>query len=477
MTASTPTTVTVQRSNEPRAVDLVIRHGAVITMDDARTVILDGAVAIAGTRIVDVGPDATVSAAVDAARVIDACGAPVHPGLVDSHLHASYMLHRSAVPDDFGKDEVFEAIERGFYDSVTDDEEELAVELAAVEMLRNGTTCFLEAGTVLTPDAAAAAARAVGIRAVLGDARVVDPTLTTRPIRRAPKSLEEAVGRLGVTAAACPDPDGLVSGHVTVHGLGTASERLLVEAKARADGAGTVLNMHQSYSPADTAADRDRFGRDPILNLAELGVLGPNLTLGHANYLTDAEADAVVGAGASVVWSPAASMIWGNGSALVARHPELHRRGANVALGSDSGNWSNDFDLFRQADLALLVARERAHDRQVLHAEETLWMATRGGTRAAGKQGRIGALIPGYLADVVVHDIDRPELNPPVDPVRTLMYGGRSKSVATVIVNGRVVVDNGVVTTIDERALLARVREASSALLHRMEFAPRPNRR
>jgi cytosine/adenosine deaminase-related metal-dependent hydrolase len=461
----------------PRSIDLLIRHGAVITMDDAFTVFTDGAVAIAGSRIVAVGPDAVVAAAVEPGRVIDARGAPVHPGLVEAHLHASYQLHRSVVPDDVGKDEVFEAFERPFYDTVNDDEEEIAVALASVEMLRNGTTTFLEAGTVLTPAAAARAVARVGMRAELGDARVVDPALTARPIRRAPTTLDEAVGRLGVTAAAYPDPDGLVSGHVTLHGLGTASEALLVEAKARADAAGSVLNMHQSYSPSDTARDRERFGRDPVLRLAELGVLGPNLTLGHANYLTDAEADAIVAAGTSVVWSPAASMIWGYGSALVARHPELHRRGANVALGSDSGNWSNDFDLFRQADLALLVARERAHDRRALNAEEVLSMATRGGARAAGKAGRLGVLAPGALADVVIHSIDRPELNPPVDPVRTLIHGGRSKSVDTVIVNGRVVLDHGRFTSVDEPALLAEARDASARLLRRMGVVARPNRR
>jgi 5-methylthioadenosine/S-adenosylhomocysteine deaminase len=170
-------------------------------------------------------------------------------------------------------------------------------------------------------------------------------------------------------------------------------------------------------------------------------------------------------------------MIWGNGSTVISRHASLYRAGANVALGSDSGNWSNDFDLFRQADLALLVARERAHDRHVLRAEDVLRMATRGGARAAGKQGRIGALVQGHLADVVIHDADRPELNPPLDPVRTLMYGGRSKSVATVIVHGRVVLDRGVLTTVDESALLAEARQASAGLLARMGVVPRPNHR
>ena len=370
-----------------RPVDLLIRHGYLITLDDSDTIVADGAVAIEGRRILAVGTDAEVSAAFHAARVIDAGGAPVHPGLIESHLHASYQLHRSAIPDDLPIGDLFEAIDRPFYDTVNDEEERLAVVLSSLEMIRNGTTAFLEAGTVLTPDAAAAGAELVGIRAVLGDARVVDQSWDgSEPrggiVRRSPHSHEEALERLGRSTARTQDPTDLVTGHISLHGLGTASEALLVEAKRRADAAHTVLNFHQSYSPEDTERDRRRHGKDPLVRLNELGVLGPNVTLGHANYLTDAEADIVAATGTTIVWAPAASMMWGYGATSASRHAELWNRGVNIALGSDSGNWSNDFDLFRQANLALLVAREAHHDRTILMAEDVLRMATRGGANS-----------------------------------------------------------------------------------------------
>src|SRR5262249_40518169 len=190
------------------------------------------------------GPDDEVAAAFHGNRIIDAGGAPAHPGLVEGHLHASYQLHRSAIPDDLPKPDVFDTVERVFYDTVTDEEERLAVVLSSLEMIRNGTTTFLEAGTVLTPDAAAAGAELVGIRAVLGDARVVDQsgdgsTLTGGIVRRSPRNHEEALERVGRSAARTNDATDLVTGHISLHGMGTASDALLVEAKRRADAANT----------------------------------------------------------------------------------------------------------------------------------------------------------------------------------------------------------------------------------------------
>src|SRR5262249_45083267 len=122
-------------------VDLLVRHGWVITMDEQRRIFPDGAIAIVGNRIVDVGPDVTVSEGRQATRTIDAGGGPIHPGLIEAHLHASYHLYRGAIPDQLAEDEVFETIERRFYDTVTDQEEYLAVVLSSLEMIRNGTTC------------------------------------------------------------------------------------------------------------------------------------------------------------------------------------------------------------------------------------------------------------------------------------------------------------------------------------------------
>jgi cytosine/adenosine deaminase-related metal-dependent hydrolase len=212
------------------------------------------------------------------------------------------------------------------------------------------------------------------------------------------------------------------------------------------------------------------------VHLAEIGVLDRNVTLAHVNHVTDAECDAIVETGASIVWAPAASMMWGHGSSLTARHAELWLRGANVALGSDSPNWSNDFDLFKQISLAVLVTRERSRQRDRLIAEDGLFMATRGGARAAGLDHLVGSIEVGKRADLVVHTLRRPELLPRTDMVRNLVYSARSKSVATVIVDGRVVLDDGRFTQVDADAILSRVDERSADLLQRMRVSAERNR-
>ena len=369
--------------------------------------------------------------------------------------------------------------------------------LASIEMVRNGTTCFMEAGTVLTPEMAARAAKQVGIRAVLGDAFIWDQpqgfaqgkteasdgcaTCAAQArlhtvLRRAPQNRAEALATLGRQLERNADPDALVTGHVAVLGLGTASEDLMMEAKACADAAGVTLNIHQSYSPADTEADRQRFGKDPLVHLFETGFLDRNVTFGHANHLTDAECEALLERGTSIAWAPAASMMWGHGSSVHGRHGELWRRGANIALGSDSPNWSNDFDLWRQASIAVLTARDVHMDRTYLTAEDGLHMATRAGARAVGLETQIGSLEPGKRADIVIHTLDRPEMVPSTNMIRNLFYSSRSKSVYTVIIDGRVVLEEGVFVDLDERAIFAEVRKASQALLARMGHTVEPNR-
>lgn len=470
---------------------LLIRNGYVITMDDAGTIFENGAVAVGDDgRILAVGESADIAAAYDAPKTIDAEGAPVHPGFVECHLHASYHLFRGVLPDQLVESDSFDTFEGRFYNTVNDEEEYLSVLLACMEMVRNGSTCFMEAGTVLTPEMAARAAREVGVRAVLGDAFIWDQpqgfaqgkTDDTQEacatcaaqaklhtvLARAPKTRAEALETLGIQLKRNADPDALVTGHVAVLGLGTASEALMMEAKACADAAGVTLNIHQSYSPADTEADRNRFGKDPLVHLHETGFLSRNVTFGHANYLTDAECEALLDRGSSIAWAPAASMMWGHGSSLHGRHAELWRRGANVALGSDSPNWSNDFDLWRQASVAVMTARDIHMDRTYLIAEDGLHMATRGGARAVGLEKQIGSLEAGKRADIVVHTLDRPEMVPSTSMIRNLFYASRSKSVHTVVINGRIILEQGHFTQLDERAIYAEVRKASRALLARM---------
>ena len=485
------------RDRIPAPADILVRHGYIITMDDERRLFADGAIAIAGGKIVAVGDDADIARRFQATQTIDAEGAPVHPGFIECHIHASFQLYRGALPDHLAESDAFDTVEAQFYNTVNDEEEYLSVLLSAIEMVRNGTTCFLEAGTVLTTLSAARAAEFVGIRAILGDPFIWDQPQgfaqgkldepesckacaahgrVHQELKRAPKTKAEALAVMGNELRRNADEDALVRGHVAVLGLGTASEDLMNQAKACADAAGVVLNLHQSYSAADTAADRARFGKDPLVHLAETGFLDRNIVFGHGNHFTDAECEALIDRGASIAWAPAASMMWGHGSTVHGRHAEIYRRGGNIALGSDSANWSNDFDLWRQASLAVMSAREAHEDRTYLVAEDGIEMATRGGARATGMMDRIGSIEVGKCADIIIHTLDRPELVPVTNMIRGLFYASRSKSVHTVIIDGKVVLLEGRFPAFREREVLREIGKASASLLNRMGVAVEANR-
>jgi 5-methylthioadenosine/S-adenosylhomocysteine deaminase len=179
--------------------------------------------------------------------------------------------------------------------------------------------------------------------------------------------------------------------------------------------------------------------------------------------------------GASIARAPAASMRWGLGSALHGRLAELWRRGANIGLGSNSPNWSNAFDLGRKAGIAVLTARDVAMDRTHLVAEEGLLLATRAGARWAGLAHNVGSLEPGKRADIVIHTLDLPQMMPSTNMVRNLFYAARSKSVHTMIIDGKVVPEAGRFTALDEREIFRTIRAASVDLFRRMGRAVEAN--
>src|SRR5690606_17852276 len=258
---------------------------------------------------------------------------------------------------------------------------------------------------------------------------------------RAPASTDRALKLLGTELRRNRDPHALVQGHIAIAGMGTATDELERAAKQTADAAGTILNQHQSYYDVDTATDDQRHGCHAILHLEEIGILGENCLFSHMNVVRNDEVEPIVKSGLSIAWCPAGSMLWGVGGTFRGRHAEFHNRGVNIALGSDSANWSNRFDVGLQSYLALLTAREKSGTRTILTAEDVLAMATINGAKAAGLEHKIGSIEVGKRADLVIRANDVPEAFPQTDPVSQLVYSAGAKTVHTVLIGGRVVLE------------------------------------
>jgi cytosine/adenosine deaminase-related metal-dependent hydrolase len=256
--------------------------------------------------------------------------------------------------------------------------------------------------------------------------------------------------------------------------MGSATDELEQAAKAAADAAGVVLNQHQSYYQVDAEGDDARHGRHPLVHLHDIGVLGDNCVFAHMNVIRDDEVAPIVDSGMSIAWCPAASMTWAVGGTFHGKHAELYQQGVNVALGSDSSNWGYRFDVGLQGYLALMTAREKTGDRTTLVAEDALTMATVGGARAVGLADRIGSLEPGKRADIVVRANDVPEAHPFLDPVIGLVYSARSKSVHTVVIDGRVVLEDRRPTLIDAETIFNAVKTSVGVVFDRMGYRVEP---
>ena len=465
--------MTEPRAAAPRPVDLLVTDAYLITMDAERRVIEHGAVAIAGREIVAVGPAREVEPAVEPAHRISADGAAVHPGFVECHNHTTLHTARGAFGDTISWDDVVPEFYVPYWNTVTDEEEYAGAALACLEMVRNGTTCFVEAGTAFEPAVVARAAAETGIRALVGDPFLWDIggfTSDSPTVARAPYDTERALRLLGGQLWRNDDPDALVRGHIALVGMASASDELEKAAKATADRAGVVLNQHQSYCEVDAADDDARLGKHPLRHLEEIGVLGPNCVFAHMNILREDEVEPVLRSGMAISWNAPASMMWGVGGATHGRHAELYLAGAPVGLGSDSSNWANSFDIGRAATLAVLAARDGRRNRSILSAEDGLTMATVNGARAVGLSDRIGSLEVGKRADLVIRSNRLPEAHPTTDPIAAILYASGSKSVDTVVIDGRVVLQGGEPTLVDAETVYRRVDRAAQEVLGRMGY-------
>ena len=433
----------------------------VVTLDPDRRIVAGGSILVEDGRIRRVGKAAEL-AGVPADRVIDARHFVVTPGFVNGHMHISYgHVVRGIFPDDAGSplQQVFT-----LQMAMTEEEEYASTLLGIVELVRNGTVCFVDPGSTKFPDACLQAYADSGIRVILGECVTDGPAPFPLPrypaaeaIARTGKFLETWHGRLG----------GRVRAWAMPFSAETCSADLLRGLKQVADGHRTALTLHHNSGDKARADARAKHGRTPTEYLESLGVTGPGVVLAHVLGLDDAEVDCLARTATAAVMCPITAAKGGRGVRENGRLPELLARGVPVALGCDSPNNCNHLDLVRALNMAALQYKDARQDMRQIPAETALELATLTGARALGLGDDIGSLEPGKKADLVLFDTERPEWQALFDPVNNLVYNADGRSVHTVIIDGRVVVDGYRQTFVDESRLYARVQEIGERLLAR----------
>ena len=435
--------------------DLLLTGGTVVTMDSAFRVLEDGALAVKGERIVAVGPARELAARFAAAKTIDTTGQIVMPGLVNTHTHVPMTLFRG-VADDV---ELMVWLTKYIWPAealhVTPEFVTWGTRLAAWEMIRTGTTTF--ADMYFYEDQVAEAAKAAGLRGFCA-ATVLD--LKAPGLENADAGLRAAEAFLKKWSG-----DPLILPAVGPHAAYTASPETLLRAKALADRYKAPLTIHAAESPSEMQMIREKYGTTTVAHLDKIGFLGPTVTLNHAIWLSDEEIATLAARGVGTAHCPSSNMKLASGVSPV---PKLRKAGVPVGLGSDGPASNNDLNLFEEIDLALKLQKITSGDPAVLSARDGVEMATIGGARALHMDKQIGSLEPGKRADLIVLANDAPWAQPHYDVYSHLAYALKGSDVVTSIVNGRVLMEDGRMLTLDTAAIAARAREYRAQIAARL---------
>jgi len=442
-------------------VSLIVRGGTVVTMNSTRELIEDGAVAVQGAAIVAVGPARDLERTYRARKAIDATGAAVIPGLVNAHTHTFQNLYKG-LGDDMP---VLEWIVRMIFplsEHLRRQEAAVGAELACLEMIRSGVTCFTDSFYIhRDPEAVvgvAAAVEAAGLRAVIARAAIDEgdvPPVFKERTKVAVDAADEAMRSWNPRSERvqiCPEA------LFTLY----ASPDLVAGLRDVARRHGTQFHMHAGESIVEVREIRERHHRSVFDYLDSIEALGSDVLIFHAVWCTQSDTALLAEQRTAVSHNPVSNQYLASGVAPVT---EWLQRGVVVGLGTDGAASNNTQDMFETMKSAALLQKVTRLDARAMTAEGALELATLGGARALGLADRIGSLEAGKRADLAVVSLRGVNAVPSLKPVSSLVYTCRPSDVTHVVVDGKLLMEDRRVLTMDEDDVLARGREVAQRMV------------
>jgi 5-methylthioadenosine/S-adenosylhomocysteine deaminase len=419
----------------------------VITEDGQRRVISNGAIAVRGERIVGVGTKADIDRQFQAKLRLDRPDAILAPGLINTHTHAAMSLFRGIADDLKLQDWLEKFIFPAEAKNVSGDFVRWGTRLGALEMLLGGTTTFTD--MYYFEDVVAEAAKEAGIRGVLGETIIGFPVADNKTPADALAYTEKYLTRFR--------NDPLVTPAVAPHALYTNSDETLKASRALANKYSAPLIIHLSETKKENEDALAQRHMTPTKVLDSLGVFNGRTVAAHCVWVDEADMGVLKERGVGVAHCPSSNMKLASGVAPVVRMLAL---GIAVGLGPDGPAGSNnDFNLFEEMDLAAKLQKVTTLNPQALPASAALEMATIRGARALGMEKEIGSLEAGKRADAVLVRIDRPHAVPLYDAVSQMVYALKAGDVRDVMVNGRAVVRDGRILTLNQQVVLQKAEE------------------
>jgi 5-methylthioadenosine/S-adenosylhomocysteine deaminase len=412
--------------------DLIVTNALVVTMNAQREVISPGAVVIRGDRIVAVGP-AAVASGFKAARVIDARGDIVMPGMINTHTHAAMAVFRGL------GDDVADRLRRFIWPL---EEKVVDADLVywgalhgLVEMVEGGVTTFVD--SYPHPESTTRAARKIGIRGVITYGVRGDDIAPVRQFAEAWRN------------------DPLIIPAIGLHSpYGNTAEQIR-RAAALSRELDLRVSMHVAEMDYEVEELRQKYGQTPVEYLHSLGLLSPRFLAAHCIFLTEGDIALLKENDVGVAHNVVANIKSAKGVAPVMK---LRAAGVRVGLGTDGAMSGNTLDVIGQLGYVAKVHKLASHDRTVMPAVDVVEMATIGGARALHLEARLGSLEEGKLADLIVVDTTSTSMVPLYDPYTALVYAASPRDVRTTIVNGREVMRDRRLTRVDKRDVQKHVR-------------------
>jgi cytosine/adenosine deaminase-related metal-dependent hydrolase len=445
--------------------DLILKGGTAITVDAGRRVIRDAGIVIKGEKIAFVGKADEAGSRYDGKRVLDCRDKVIIPGIVNAHIHYSHHLSKGLIPDDLGGSPWSNFIHSKVSPHIRAENEVWAAQALLIELVKSGSTSFLEAGSYHPFDTIKSEIQEIGIKGMMGrrsfDLVSLGHTALKENTDDILKIHEELLTQFEKANLR-------IRPIVTIVGMGRFTDRLVIESKRMADRHGVPLKLHLANYFETLHETKERTGYRPVEHLEKLGVLDQNVVLVHMLHVSQREVNILAKRGAKVVHCPSTALKLNYGMNY-ARFPEMLEAGIPVAIGSDASDCSNYHDMVRIMYLAAVLFKDLRFDPELMGAERAIEMATINGAKTMGLEHEIGSLEAGKKADVVLFDTRRPEWRPLYDEVQSLVYSASGDSVDTVLIDGRVVMEKRKLLTIDEDEVLRKLDDQAADMLTRVK--------
>ncbi|MGH9410951.1 MAG: amidohydrolase family protein [Vicinamibacterales bacterium] len=429
----------------PRTVSLVVTHGIVVTVDARNRVIQNGAVAIDGRDIVAVDSTPAIAARYHGRDTIDARGAVIMPGMINTHTHAPMVLFRGLADDlalmDWLQKYIFPAEAK----MVSPEFVRAGTRLAALEMIESGTTTFVD--MYYFEEEIARATKAAGLRGILGQ------TVIQFPVADA-KTPADALIRTEAFAKAFANDD-LITPAVAPHAMYTNDTATLKACRALADRLHIPLIMHVAETLDEVKTSQEKYHATPVQYLDSIGFFGPRTIIAHAVHVTPEDIKILAARGVGVSHNPESNMKLASGAAPVVA---MRAAGIHVGVGTDGAASNNDLDMFEAMRQTSFLAKLVTSDPTAIPPATAIQMATIEGARAIGMDREIGSLEPGKRADVIIVSMSSARQTPMYSAESHLVYVTRGDDVRTTIVNGRVLMRDRKVLSLDAPQVLAEAR-------------------